>query len=232
MEKLPQHIAIIMDGNGRWAKKRNLPKIMGHRSGVKTVSVITEACARLGIKALTLYTFSTENWKRSKEEVNALMGLLKQALKENRKKIKENNIRFNAIGRIDELPGALKNAIKDLAEETSANSGMILTLALNYGGRQEILDAVKAACAKREKSGRNISSWKEEDFEKFLYSSGLPDPDLIIRTSGEMRLSNFLLWQSAYSEFYATETLWPDFGAAELEKALKEYAERERRFGG
>lgn len=232
MGKLPQHIAIIMDGNGRWAKKRNLPKIMGHRSGVKAVSVITEACARLDIKALTLYTFSTENWKRSKEEVNALMGLLKQALKENRKKIKENNVRFNAIGRIDELPGALKNAIKDLVDETSSNSGMILTLALNYGGRQEILDAVKAVCAKREKSSGDISSLKEEDFEKFLYSGGLPDPDLVIRTSGEMRLSNFLLWQSAYSEFYTTETLWPDFGAAELEKALKEYAERERRFGG
>ena len=231
MKKLPRHVAIIMDGNGRWAKKRNLPRIMGHRSGVKTVSVITEACARLGIKALTLYTFSAENWKRPKEEVDMLMKLLGHTLKENGRRIKENNIRFNVIGRVGELPGALRSAIKDLMDETSANSGMILTLALNYGGRQEILDAVKAVCAKFGKLRRGISSWKEEDFEKFLYSDGIPDPDLVIRTSGEMRLSNFLLWQSAYSEFYVTETLWPDFDAAQLEKALKEYAKRERKFG-
>jgi undecaprenyl diphosphate synthase len=231
VKNLPQHIAIIMDGNGRWAKKKNLPRIMGHRSGAKTVDAITEACARLGIKALTLYTFSSENWKRPKEEVDALMKLLEQALKDNRKRIKENNIKFNVIGRVDDLPAALKDATEDLMKETSGNSGMVLTLALNYGGRQEILDAVKAVCAKCGKRDTDISSWKEEDFEKFLYSDGLPDPDLVIRTSGEMRLSNFLLWQSAYSEFYVTDTLWPDFDTVELEKALKEYAKRERRFG-
>ena len=230
MSGLPQHIAIIMDGNGRWAKKRGLPRIMGHRKGVEAVDIITEACARLDIKALTLYTFSLENWKRPQKEVDALMGLLEKTLKEKVKKIKDNNIRFNAIGRLDDLPDPLKNTIKNIMEETSANSGMVLTLALSYGGRQEILDAVKSVCRKSS-GGADISSWEEKDSERFLYTEGLPDPDLVIRTSGEMRLSNFLLWQSAYAEFYVTDTLWPDFNVPELEKALEEYKKRERRFG-
>ncbi|MFC1480575.1 isoprenyl transferase [Candidatus Omnitrophota bacterium] len=228
----PQHIAIVMDGNGRWAKKRKLPRIMGHHSGVKTVDIITEFCAQLGIKALTLYTFSSENWKRPKKEVDALMDLFERTLKKNAKKVKANNIRFNAIGRLGDLPRSLREVIKSLKDESSSNSGMMLTLALNYGGRQEILDAVKAVCARGGEKGMDISSWEEKDFEKFLYTAGLPDPDLVIRTSGEMRLSNFLLWQAAYSELYVTDTLWPDFGIAELEKALEEYEKRERRFGG
>jgi undecaprenyl diphosphate synthase len=231
MENLPRHIAIVMDGNGRWAKKKNLPRIMGHRSGVEAVDVITEACAKLGIKALTLYTFSAENWKRPKKEIDALMTLLGQGLKKNAAKMKKNNIKFNVIGRIDGLPSVLRDEIRNAMKETSANSGMVLTLALNYGGRQEILDAAKAICERSAGKDTDISSWSEKDFEEFLYTDGLPELDLIIRTSGEMRLSNFLLWQSAYSEFYVTDTLWPDFNTAELEKALQEYGKRERRFG-
>lgn len=222
---LPRHIAIIMDGNGRWAKKRGLSRIIGHRSGAKVADAVTEACAKKGIEALTLYTFSTENWKRPKEEVEALMGLIERTLRENFDKIKKNNIRFNVIGRLDELSPSLRELIQQMMRESASNTGMTLTLALNYGGRQEILDAVKKACTK------DIVSWQEEDFEKLLYTTDLPDPDLVIRTSGEMRLSNFLLWQSAYSEIYVTDTLWPDFNAGELEKALKEYEKRERRFG-
>ena len=222
---LPRHIAIIMDGNGRWAKKRGLSRIIGHRSGAKVADAVTEACAKKGIEALTLYTFSTENWKRPKEEVEALMVLIERTLRENFDKIKRNNIRFNVIGRLDELSPSLRELIQQMMRESASNTGMTLTLALNYGGRQEILDAVKKACTK------DIVSWQEEDFEKLLYTTDLPDPDLVIRTSGEMRLSNFLLWQSAYSEIYVTDTLWPDFNAGELEKALKEYEKRERRFG-
>ncbi len=224
---LPQHVAIIMDGNGRWARQRNLPKIMGHRSGASTVDVIIEACARLGIKALTLYAFSTENWKRPKEEVDALMRLLEDMLRTKTGKIMENNVKFKVIGRIDEVSPGLKEMIKTVEDKSSANTGITLTLAINYGGRQEILDAARKVCA----SGEDIFSLGEEDFGKYLYTGGLPDPDLIIRTSGEMRLSNFLLWQAAYSELYVTDTLWPDFGKEELEKAIDEYEKRERRFG-
>jgi len=229
---LPQHIGIIMDGNGRWAKKKNLPRVMGHRSGMKAVSRITEACAERGIKALTLYTFSVENWKRPGEEVDALMSMLEEALRENTDKMKKNNLRFNAIGRLDALPPRLRKLIKDTVKETAGNTGMVLTLALNYGGRQEIIDAVKGISAKAKKEGLDISSLDEKDLEGFLYTEGLPELDLVIRTSGEMRLSNFLLWQSAYSEFYVTDTLWPDFDVSGLEKALEEYEKRERRFGG
>jgi len=225
---LPRHIAIIMDGNGRWAAERNVPRIMGHRSGVKTVDVITEACARKGIKALTMYTFSSENWKRPKNEVDTLMNLIENTLKSNESKMHDNNIRFNAVGRIDGLPESLQKVISDLKEKTATNDGMILSLALNYGGRQEILDAVKAASRAYD---NDVYELKEEDFERFLYTKDLPELDLIIRTSGEMRLSNFLLWQAAYAEFYVTKTLWPDFSVKELEKALDEYGKRERRFG-
>lgn len=220
---------MIMDGNGRWAAENNVPRIMGHRNGVKTVDVITEACARKGIKALTMYTFSSENWKRPKKEVDALMDLIERTLKKNEKKMKENNIRFNAIGRIEGLPVSLQGVIRDLKEKTASNDGMVLTLALNYGGRQEIIDAAKAASKARDK---DVSDLEEKDFEEFLYTHDLPELDLVIRTSGEMRVSNFLLWQSAYSEFYVTDTLWPDFSIEELEKALDEYGKRKRRFGG
>ncbi|MFH1877825.1 MAG: isoprenyl transferase [Candidatus Omnitrophota bacterium] len=229
---LPEHIAIIMDGNGRWAKKRNLARIIGHRSGVETANAITEACARLGIKALTMYTFSSENWKRPKNEVDTLMNLIEQKLKENLRKLKENNIKFNVIGRIDELSPSLRGQIQNAMVETASNTGMILTLALNYGGRQEILDAVKKFCRESECVAERVSKLSEKEFEKYLYTWDLPDPDLVIRTSGEMRISNFLLWQIAYSEFYVTDTLWPDFSPEELEKALKHYSARERRFGG
>ncbi|MDP8299050.1 MAG: isoprenyl transferase [Candidatus Tantalella remota] len=229
---VPRHVAIIMDGNGRWARKRNQPAIMGHRAGIKTVDDITEASAGMGIKALTLYTFSTENWKRPRKEVDALMALLGQCLDKYGSKIHKNNIRFNAIGRLGELPQSLQGRIDDTKALTGSNTGMVLTLALNYGGRQEILDAFKEACSSAAASGEDISLWDEDTLAKHLYTAGLPELDLVIRTSGEMRVSNFLLWQSAYSEFYVTETLWPDFNAAELTKALDEYSDRERRFGG
>ncbi len=229
--KMPRHIAIIMDGNGRWAKKKGLPRIMGHRSGVETVSVITEACAMKGIEVLTLYAFSSENWKRPQKEVDALMNLLGYALDKNREKIKRNNIKMRVIGRVDGLSRSLAESIRKIEEETASNSGMVLALALNYGGRQEILDAVEKICGTNNNSDSGAQRMTEEDFGKFLYTRDLPDPDLIIRTSGEMRLSNFLLWQAAYSEFYVTDTLWPDFDVAQLEKALNEYGDRERRFG-
>lgn len=231
MKRVPRHIAIIMDGNGRWAKKRNLPRAAGHRAGVKTVDVITEECAARGIEALTLYAFSSENWKRPKLEVEALMGILEKALQKNAEKIKKNNIRFNVIGDTDAFRPGLKKQITTLMKDTFDNSGMILTLALNYGARQEIVNAARLVCKKFYEEKKDLSSLKEEDFKEFLYTASIPDPDLIIRTSGELRLSNFLLWQAAYSEFYFTEVLWPDFDPRALKTALKEYEERERRFG-
>ncbi|MBD3425686.1 MAG: isoprenyl transferase [Candidatus Omnitrophica bacterium] len=228
---LPRHIAIIMDGNGRWARRKGLNRIMGHRSGAKTADKITEACARRGIEALTLYTFSTENWKRPKKEVDALMGLIERTLSENEKKIKSNNIRFNVIGRIDELVPSLRERIRRMMADSSSNSGMVLTLALNYGSRQEILEAAKKACEKSAEKGIGQDVFSEEYFSGLLYTSDLPDPDFVIRTSGEMRLSNFLLWQTAYAEIYVTDTLWPDFSADELDKALEDYQRRDRRFG-
>jgi undecaprenyl diphosphate synthase len=228
----PEHVAIIMDGNGRWAEKRNLPRVMGHRAGVKTVEAMVETCAKKGIKTLTLYTFSAENWKRPAEEIDALMALLERNLREQTAKLKENNIRLNFIGRIDDLPHSLRDEMRRAEKETAGGTGMALILALNYGGRQEILDAAKKLCEKAKNAGTDIESFREEDLGGLMYTSGMPDPDLIIRTSGEMRVSNFLLWQGAYSEFYVTDTLWPDFNDAELEKAFEEYSKRERRFGG
>ena len=228
---IPKHVAIIMDGNGRWAKNRNLPRNMGHKAGSDALSKIIESSAKLGIKALTLYAFSTENWKRSEKEVNALMNLMEKALKENTSKLKKNNIRFNSIGRINELRPSLLNLINDAKETTKDNEGMILTLAINYGGRQEIIDTVKNVCKNYQGNSLDISDLDEEAFSKFLYTEGLPELDLIIRTSGEMRLSNFLLWQSAYAEIYVTDTLWPDFNEDALKKAIEEYERRERRFG-
>ena len=221
--KIPKHLAIIMDGNGRWAKKRSLPKILGHRSGIKTVDLITEECSKLGVEALTLYTFSSENWTRPKEEVDALMQLLRDNLVKYGEKLKKNNIRFNTIGKINELSAKLYDAIQKVQDNTADNKGMILTLALNYGGRQEILEAVKAVCRDKRTSSGKIDSLQEKDFEQFLFTQDLPALDFVIRTSGEKRISNFLLWQMAYTEFYFTNTLWPDFDADELQKALEDY---------
>ncbi|MGB3081688.1 MAG: isoprenyl transferase [Candidatus Omnitrophota bacterium] len=230
---LPQHVAIIMDGNRRWAEKKKLPKVMGHRAGLDAVEAIIKDCVKSGIKILTLYAFSSENWKRPKAEVNVLLSLFAKNIKTKFEELHKNNIRINAIGRIDEFPDPIKDAIKKYIQKSSANTGMMVTFALNYGARQEIVDAVRTVFTESKKRDLDVSSLNEKSFGKFLYggSSGLCDPDLIIRTGGEMRLSNFLLWQAAYSEIYVTDTLWPDFNKKELEKAFGEYAKRSRRFG-
>ena len=229
---LPKHIAIIMDGNRRWAKKKKLPDIMGHAAGVKSVDIITEECAKKGIEALTLYGFSSENWTRPGKAVEALFKLIKKSLEDYFDKINKNNVRLNLIGRIDDIPEFARGTLINGMEKTASNTGLILTLALNYGSRQEIVDAVKGLYGELEKEKKQASLVVEEDLERFLYTSGLPELDLIIRTSGEVRLSNFLLWQAAYAELYFTDVLWPDFGLEEFEKALSEYSERQRRFGG
>lgn len=228
---VPKHIAMIMDGNGRWAKQRNLPRLMGHRSGVENVYTVTEECARMGVRVLTLYAFSTENWKRSSEEVSGLMSLLEQSLKKYIGKLKNNGIRLNVIGRLEQLPERLRGGISNALETTASNDRMVLNIALNYGGRQEILDAARSIVRAVKDENIDVTSLTVDDFSRYLYTRDLPDPELIIRTSGEQRISNFLLWQCAYSEFYFTDTFWPDFGKEELKKAIEEYSRRERRFG-
>ncbi|HAT72752.1 MAG TPA: di-trans,poly-cis-decaprenylcistransferase [Elusimicrobia bacterium] len=223
--RLPAHVAIIMDGNRRWAKKRGLPAIAGHKAGVDSVHDVVRAASRAGIKALTIYAFSTENWRRSKLEVSALMFLLKKTIAAYADELERENVRLMFSGRLDELPKAARQVMGAAEERLRFNSGMVLNIALNYGGRQEILDAVNRALA----SG--VKAVDEAAFSKLLYSPSLPDPDLIIRTSGELRLSNFLLWQAAYSEFYVTETLWPDFREKEFIGAILDYQERDRRKG-
>lgn len=229
---LPRHIAIILDGNGRWADKRHLPKLFGHRAGVETVDRITEECTSLGIEALTLYVFSTENWKRSKKEIDGLMNLLYKYLKLKFNKLQKNNIRLNAIGRLQHLPLNVRERLFDVIEKTSKNKGMILTLALNYGGQQEIVDAAKMLVEQVQKGRVDLEDITEETFAEFLYTKGLPDVDLLIRTSGEVRISNFLLWQISYAEIVITKVLWPDFARQDLYDAIEEYQSRERRFGG
>lgn len=229
---LPGHIAIILDGNGRWADKRHLPKIFGHRAGVKAVDRITEECVRLGIEALTIYVFSIENWKRSKEEIDGLMHLLYRYLKAKFNKLQRNNVRLNAIGRLKQLPLKVRERLFDVIEKTSKNKGMVFTLALNYGGKQEIVDAAKTLIEQAQKGRINPEDITEESFAEFLYTRGLPDVDLLIRTSGEMRISNFLLWQISYAEIVITKVLWPDFTKQDLYDAIEEYQSRERRFGG
>ena len=221
-----------MDGNGRWAKKRHLPKLFGHARGAKSVDEITEASRRLGIKALTLYTFSSENWKRPRAEINGLMDLLYKHLETKFEKLQKNSVKLNAIGRLDRLPEKVRERLFDVMEKTSANDGMVLTLALSYGGRQEIVEAAKSI-AEEVKEGRlSARDITEESFGKSLYTRDLPEVDLLIRTSGEMRISNFMLWQISYAELYVTKKLWPDFGKKDLEKAIMEYQKRERRYGG
>ncbi len=230
--KVPAHIAIIMDGNGRWANKRNLPRVLGHKEGAKSVKAITEACAELGVKYLTLYAFSTENWKRPEKEVGFLMDLLSSHLDNEKKTMMKNNVRLLTIGDIDRLPAKVTKKLDSVKKATSKNTGLKLVLALNYGSKREITKAVRDIAAKAKKGRIKISDINEETISGHLYTKGMPDPDLLIRTSGEMRISNFLLWQIAYSEIYVTDVLWPDFRKKELLAALENFSARERRFGG
>lgn len=231
LELLPRHVAVIMDGNGRWAQKRHLPRIAGHRSGTKSARTTIETCARLKIEALTLYAFSVENWRRPKTEIDFLMALLREYLRKEMPVIQKNDIRMRFLGRIDELPAGVQKDVREAMEKTAQNKGMVLCVALNYGGRAEIVDAMNAMLAERNGHGASHKV-TEEQLSRHLYTDGLPDPDLLIRTSGEMRVSNFLLWQIAYAEIFVTETLWPDFNRARLLEALLEFQKRERRYGG
>ncbi|MHC4488247.1 MAG: isoprenyl transferase [Planctomycetota bacterium] len=231
LEQMPRHIAIIMDGNGRWAQKKSLPRVEGHRKGGKTVETIALRCVDFGIESLTLYSFSLENWKRPQDEINALMHLYTQYLVGIRDMLERNNVKLIHLGRTDGLPESVLNELNKTMEMTSANTGMILALALNYGGRAEIVDATQKI-AQEYKSGQLcLEDIDENCISRHLYTAGLAEPDLLIRTANEMRISNFLLWQISYSEFYVTKTLWPDFKKASLEKAILAYAGRNRRFG-
>jgi undecaprenyl diphosphate synthase len=231
LTRLPRHVAVIMDGNGRWAQKRHLPRIAGHRSGTQSARTTIETCARLKIEALTLYAFSVENWRRPKTEIDFLMQLLREYLKKEMPLLQKNEIRMRFLGRIDELPPGVQKDVREAMEKTAGNKGMVLSVALNYGGRAEIVDAMNSILAERNGNGAS-SQITEEQLARHLYTDGLPDPDLLIRTSGEMRVSNFLLWQIAYAEIFVTETLWPDFNRARLLEALVEFQKRERRYGG
>ena len=226
LKKLPKHVAIIMDGNGRWAKKQMLPRIIGHNNGVKTVKKIVELTRKLNIQVLTLYAFSTENWQRPEDEVSAIMALLKTYLKSELANMIKNEISFRVIGNISRMSKEIQEELKNAIDKTKYMKGLVLNIALNYGSRQEILRACKNLIDK------GIKNPTEQDFSDSLYTKGLPDPDLLIRTSGEKRLSNFLLWQIAYTEIYVTKTLWPDFTEEDFYKAIIDYQKRDRRFGG
>ena len=227
-ERLPAHVAIIMDGNGRWAAQRHLPRVEGHRAGIDSVRDVVETSARLGIGVLTLYAFSIENWKRPRAEVNTLMLLLKRYIRLELSTLLRNNIQFRVIGRSDELAPDVQRELEIGTRQTSGNTGMVFNIALNYGGRAEIVDAAKRAIG----AGINPDDLDERRFGELLYTAGQPDPDLLIRTSGEMRVSNFLLWQIAYAEIWVTETLWPDFRRRHLLEAVLAYQKRDRRYGG
>lgn len=232
-ERLPAHIAIIMDGNGRWAQRRNLPRVAGHRAGVEPVRMVVETCTRLGIQALTLYAFSVENWKRPRAEVDTLWRLLRVYLRRELPEIMRNGIRFTCMGRLDALPTQVRLELETAVDATARNTGMRLNVAINYSGRAELVDALNAIVQDALLEGR-IRDLRidEQAISSRLYTAGLPDPDLLIRTSGEMRISNFLLWQIAYAELYVTDTLWPDFRRANLLDAILDYQKRDRRFGG
>ncbi len=227
-DRLPRHVAIIMDGNGRWAGQRHLPRVEGHRAGIDAVRDVVETSARLGLEVLTLYAFSIENWKRPATEVSTLMMLLKRYLRSELSTLLRNNIRFKVIGRPEALSPDVLSELSDAERKTAANTGMLFNIALNYGGRSEIVDAVRRALA----AGLEPQDVDEERFSGLLYTAGQPDPDLLIRTSGEMRVSNFLLWQIAYAEIWVTDTLWPDFRCRHLLEAVLAYQKRERRYGG
>jgi undecaprenyl diphosphate synthase len=232
LKRLPQHLAVIMDGNGRWAERRHLPRVAGHRAGVKAAREIIESCARLKLPYLTLYAFSLENWRRPQAEVDFLMRLLREYLKRELPAIHTNNIRLLIIGRAEQLPEGVRKDIEYGMRMTARNTGMKLVVALNYGGRAELVDAFNAMLEQIRSNGLSAFQADEQTISEHLYTAGLPDPDLLIRTSGEMRVSNFLLWQIAYAEIYVTETLWPDFSRARLLDALVDFQKRERRYGG
>lgn len=229
--RLPHHVAVIMDGNGRWAKQRGKPRIFGHRAGAESVRALVDTTARLGLKALTLYAFSTENWKRPQDEVSGLMQMLKRFLKSELKTVHKNNIKFQAIGNINGLAPDVQKQLAFAEEITAGNTGTILSVALNYGGRAEILEACRKAVRALTENGDSIEDLREEHIERNLYTHNLPEVDLLVRTSGEMRISNFLLWQLAYSEIYVTPTLFPDFRRAQFLEAILDFQKRERRFG-
>jgi len=226
---LPRHIAIIMDGNGRWARARGVPRMFGHRAGRESVRESVKGCGALGVEVLTLYTFSIENWKRPKREVDALMGILQKTLRAEREELKANNVRLAVIGRTHDLPAAVRKAITETQNYLAGSSGLLLNLALSYSGRAEMVEAVRAIL--REEPRIDPAVVDETFLANFLYTAGLPDPDLLIRTSGELRISNFMLWQLAYAELWITDTLWPDFRRRHLYQAVADYQRRERRFG-
>ncbi|HEY2946432.1 MAG TPA: isoprenyl transferase [Vicinamibacteria bacterium] len=230
--RLPRHVAVIMDGNGRWARLRHKPRVEGHRAGIASVRDVVETSARLGLQVLTLYAFSVENWKRPRSEVTTLMGLLKRYLRSELDTLLRNNIRFRVIGRMGELPADVQDELRRGMERTADRTGLLFNIALNYGGRTEITDAVRRLAADVAAGRREPGAIDEETLSSYLYTAGLPDPDLLIRTSGEMRVSNFLLWQIAYAEIWVTDVLWPDFRRKHLLQAVADFQKRERRYGG
>lgn len=232
LARLPRHVAIIMDGNGRWARMRDLPRVSGHRAGIDAVRDTVEAAAKLGLEIITLYAFSIENFKRPKAEIDTLMSLLKEYVRKEKETLLKNNIRFKAMGRLHLLGGEIQNILHEVETDTGKNTGLLFNIALGYGGRAEIVDAVKKIVEDAKAGKIDERSFGEQTFAGYLYTSGLTDPDLLIRTSGELRVSNFLLWQIAYSEIWVTETLWPDFRRKELFQAVADYQKRERRYGG
>jgi undecaprenyl diphosphate synthase len=227
LSSIPYHIGIIMDGNGRWAQEHGLPRLEGHRAGTDNIRRVLEACGEYGIKIVTIYAFSTENWQRPLDEVKGLMGILERVMEKEVENLHREGVRLRHVGELDGLSDKLRKAVLDATELTKDNEGLTLNVAFNYGGRAEIVRGAR----KLLEEGADPATLDEEHFAKYLYTAGLPDPDLIIRTGGEMRLSNFLLWQAAYAEYYSTPTYWPDFDKEELAKALRTYAQRDRRFG-
>ncbi len=231
-DRLPSHIAIIMDGNGRWARSRKQLRVQGHRAGIDSVRDTVETATRLKLQALTLYAFSIENWKRPVDEVSTLMKLLRKYLKIELKTLMDNNIRFRVLGRMEGLAEVIQQELRDTEEMTAANDGLMFNIALNYGGRAEIVDACRSVCRELARTGGSADDLDDQAFARHLYTGGQPDPDLLIRTSGEFRISNFLLWQIAYSEIWFTDTMWPDFRKKHLFQAIIDYQKRDRRFGG
>lgn len=229
--RLPKHVAVIMDGNGRWAKQRSLPRFMGHQRGVDTLKNLLRCCKDWGVPALTAYAFSTENWGRPLEEVEFLMTLFERVLRRELREMMDENVKIRFVGNLDALPLSLQDEIKRSMQETQHNSGIQFTVATNYGGRQEIIQACQTIARKVQQGLITPEDIDESLFERHLYTAGIPSPDLLIRTSGEMRISNFLLWQMAYAEIYVTQTLWPDFDRGQFHQALQEYQQRDRRFG-
>jgi len=229
--KIPKHVAIIMDGNGRWAKKRGLPRVAGHRKGADSVRKAVESCDKLGVRYLTLYAFSSENWNRPQKEVDALMGLLEKFLQEKTPEMMEDNVRLTSMGRLDQLPTNVRAALDSAVETTAGNTGVTMNLALSYGGREEIVDAAKSIAVRVEAGKLKPADVNNEIFSQEIYTSKMPDPDLLIRTSGELRLSNFMLWQLSYAEIFITNKLWPDFRYEDFVEAISDFTKRDRRFG-